>query len=50
MGLDLDVDRLGMIDEYGNFVDNNEIFVVIYYYLVKYRYMFGDIVKKYCNF
>lgn len=46
MGLDSDADRLGMIDEHGNFVDNNEILAVIYYYLVKYRNMSGDIVKN----
>ena len=46
MGLDSDADRLGMIDEHGNFVDNNEILAVIYYYLVKHRHMSGDIVKK----
>jgi len=46
MGLDSDADRLGMIDEHGNFVDNNEILAVIYYYLVKYRKLSGDIVKN----
>jgi len=46
MGLDSDADRLGMIDENGHFVDNNEILAVIYYYLVKHRGLKGDIVKN----
>lgn len=46
MGLDSDADRLGIIDENGQFVDNNEILAVIYYYLVKHRQMSGDIVKN----
>lgn len=46
MGLDSDADRLGIIDDHGDFVDNNEILAVIYYYLVKYRKLSGDIVKN----
>lgn len=46
MGLDSDADRLGIIDENGKFVDNNEILAVIYYYLVKYKNLSGDIVKN----
>lgn len=46
MGLDSDADRLGMIDETGAYVDNNEILAVIYYYLIKYQKKQGDIVKN----
>lgn len=46
VGLDSDADRLGIIDENGKFVDNNEILAVIYYYLVLYRNQKGDIVKN----
>lgn len=45
-GTDSDVDRLGIIDEQGNYVSNNEILAALYYYLVKYRGMRGDIVKN----
>lgn len=46
LGLDSDGDRLGMLDELGNYVDSNEILASIYYYLVKYRGMKGDSVKN----
>ncbi|MBD4653284.1 phosphoglucomutase/phosphomannomutase family protein, partial [Xanthomonas citri pv. citri] len=34
---DSDADRLGVIDEQGNYVSANEILAIIYYYLVKYE-------------
>ena len=37
LGIDSDGDRLGMLDEFGNYVDSNEILASLYYYLVKYR-------------
>ena len=43
---DSDADRLGVIDENGKYVDANEIMACLYYYLVKYRGMKGDIVKN----
>lgn len=46
MATDSDVDRLGIIDENGTYVSSNEILASIYYYLVKYRGMSGDIVKN----
>ena len=46
LGLDSDGDRLGILDENGNYVDSNEILASLYYYLVKYRGMKGDIVKN----
>lgn len=46
MGADSDADRLGILDDNGNYVDNNLILAVIYYYLVKYRKQKGDVVKN----
>lgn len=43
---DSDCDRLGVLDEKGDYVDANEILAALYYYLVKYRGMKGDIVKN----
>lgn len=46
MATDSDGDRLGVIDEKGNYVSANEILASIYYYLVKSRGYKGDIVKN----
>lgn len=46
LGIDSDGDRLGILDEFGNYVDSNEILASLYYYLVKYRNEKGDIVKN----
>ncbi len=46
MAVDSDADRLGIIDEKGNYVDANEIMGCLYYGLIKYRGMKGDIVKN----
>lgn len=46
IGTDSDCDRLGVLDENGNYVDANEILASLYYYLVKYRGLKGDIVKN----
>ena len=43
---DSDGDRLGVIDDQGNYVNNNDILAMLYYYLVKYRHQSGDIVKN----
>lgn len=45
-GMDSDGDRLGIIDENGNYVDSNEIMACLYYYLVKYRQEKGDCVRN----
>ena len=45
-GTDSDSDRLGILDEKGNYVSSNEILAALYYYLVKYRGMKGDVVKN----
>lgn len=44
--LDADGDRLAVIDEKGNFIDNNLIIAIIYYFLVKYCGLKGDSVKN----
>lgn len=47
LACDADGDRLGIIDEDGIYYNNNIIMAIVYYYLVKYRNMSGDVVKTY---
>ena len=44
--LDADGDRLAVIDKNGNYIDNNYILAIVYYYLVKYKGEKGDSVKN----
>ncbi len=46
MATDSDGDRLGIIDEKGNYVSANEILAAIYWYLIRVRGYKGDIVKN----
>ncbi len=46
MATDSDSDRLGILDEKGNYVSSNDILACLYYYLIKYRGMKGDVVKN----
>lgn len=46
MATDSDSDRLGILDERGEYVNSNDILACLYYYLVKYRGMQGDVVKN----
>ncbi len=46
MATDSDSDRLGVLDEKGDYVSNNYILAAVYYYLLAYRGMKGDIVKN----
>jgi len=46
LGSDADGDRLALLDENGNYIDNNDILASIYYYLVVYKGLKGDIVKN----
>lgn len=46
LGIDSDGDRLGVLDEKGQYVDSNVIYACLYYYLVKYRGEKGDSVKN----
>jgi len=43
---DGDADRLGVIDEKGRFLHPNEILVLLYYYLVKYKGWKGPVVRN----
>ncbi len=47
--LDAEGDRLAVSDEKGNYIDNNIILAVIYYYMVKYKNKCGGIVKNCCT-
>ena len=44
--LDADGDRLGVVDENGEFIDNNYILAIVYYFLVKYCGKKGPSVKN----
>ena len=46
LACDADGDRIGIIDEKGEYHGCNTIMAVVYYYLIKYRNMSGDIVKS----
>lgn len=46
MATDSDADRLGILDEKGNYIDSNDILGALYYYLSVYRGMKGDVVKN----
>ncbi|MBN2853823.1 MAG: phosphoglucomutase/phosphomannomutase family protein [Clostridia bacterium] len=46
IGTDGDADRLGVIDDKGNFIHPNEIMALLYYYLVKYKGWGGDVVRN----
>ena len=43
---DGDADRLGIIDENGAYIPANEILVLLYYYLLKYKGWTGDAVRN----
>lgn len=46
---DGDADRLGIIDDKGTFLHPNDILVLLYYYLVKYKGWKGDCVRNICT-
>lgn len=46
IGTDGDADRIGIIDEKGNFVHPNEILILLYYYLLKYKKQTGSVVRN----
>lgn len=46
IGTDGDADRIGIIDNRGKFVHPNEILVLLYYYLLKYKGWKGDCVRN----
>jgi len=43
---DGDADRIGIIDDLGNFLHPNDILVLLYYYLVKHRGWHGAVVRN----
>ncbi len=43
---DGDADRIGVIDDKGNFLHPNSILVLLYYYLVKYKGWSGPVVRN----
>lgn len=43
---DGDADRIGIIDDLGNFLHPNDILVLLYYYLVKYKGWHGAVVRN----
>lgn len=46
LGTDGDADRLGVIDDKGRFIHPNEIMMLLYYYLVKFKGWKGDVVRN----
>ena len=46
LATDGDADRLGVIDEQGNYLHPNTLLVLLYYYLVKYRGWTGPCVRN----
>ena len=43
---DGDADRLGIIDDKGNFIHPNDIMVLLYYYLIKFKGWKGGVVRN----
>ncbi|WP_428771395.1 phosphoglucomutase/phosphomannomutase family protein [Vibrio sp.] len=46
IGTDGDADRLGIIDEKGNFIHPNEVLILLYYYLLEYKGWQGSVVRN----
>ena len=46
---DGDADRIGVIDDKGNFLHPNDILVLLYYYLLKYKGWHGPVVRNICT-
>lgn len=46
IGTDGDADRIGIIDEQGNFIHPNNILALLYYYLLKYKGWKGGVVRN----
>ena len=46
IGTDGDADRLGIIDEKGDFIHPNDIMALLYYYLLKYKGWKGAVVRN----
>ncbi|MFA0085064.1 phosphoglucomutase/phosphomannomutase family protein [Vibrio sp. 10N.261.51.F12] len=46
IGTDGDADRLGIIDEKGNFIHPNEVLMLLYYYMLEYKGWTGSVVRN----
>ena len=46
---DGDADRIGLVDDTGRYLSANDILVILYYYLVKYRKESGPVVRNLCT-
>ena len=46
---DGDADRIGIIDDRGRYLSPNDVLVLLYWYLVKYRKMTGPCVRNLCT-
>ncbi len=46
---DGDADRIGVVDDTGRYLTPNDILVLLYYYLVKYKGKKGPVVKNLCT-
>lgn len=46
IGTDGDADRIGIIDDKGDFIHPNKIMILLYYYLLKYKGWRGDVVRN----
>ncbi|MCR5671394.1 MAG: phosphoglucomutase/phosphomannomutase family protein [Butyrivibrio sp.] len=46
---DGDADRIGVVDDKGRYLTPNDILVLLYYYLVKYRGKKGPVVRNLCT-
>ena len=49
IGTDGDADRIGLIDATGRFIHPNDIMVLLYYYLRKYKGWEGGVVRNLCT-
>ncbi len=49
IGTDGDADRIGLIDATGRFIHPNDIMVLLYYYLRKYKGWTGSVVRNLCT-
>lgn len=46
---DGDADRIGVVDNNGRYLSANDIMIVLYYYLVKYKHLSGGVVRNICT-